>query len=125
MSDALCSDGDLMEGVAAEAASIAGHLKLSNLCWVYDDNGITIEGHTDLAFSEGVAQRFRGLGWHTIHVTDANDLATLQNAFDEFRATSDKPTLIIVNVGHRLWVPPTKPIPTAAHGRRSVKTKSN
>ena len=94
---ALCSDGDLMEGVAAEAASIAGHLKLSNLCWIYDDNGITIEGHTDLAFSEGVAQRFRGLGWHTIHVPDANDLASLQSAFDEFRATSDKPTLIIVN----------------------------
>jgi transketolase len=94
---ALCSDGDLMEGVAAEAASIAGHLKLSNLCWIYDDNGITIEGHTDLAFSEGVSQRFRGLGWHTIHVPDANDLASLQSAFDEFRATNDKPTLIIVN----------------------------
>ncbi len=94
---ALCSDGDLMEGVAAEAASIAGHLKLSNLCWIYDDNGITIEGHTDLAFSEAVAQRFRGLGWHTIHCTDANDLVSLQSAFDEFRATSDKPTLIIVN----------------------------
>ena len=94
---ALCSDGDLMEGVAAEAASIAGHLKLSNLCWIYDDNGITIEGHTDLAFSEGVAQRFRGLGWHTVHVTDANELGSLQAAFDEFRATTDKPTLIIVN----------------------------
>lgn len=94
---ALCGDGDIMEGVAAEAASLAGHLKLSNLCWIYDDNGITIEGHTDLAFSEGVAQRFRGLGWHTIHVTDANDLTSLQSAFDEFRATSDKPTLIIVN----------------------------
>ena len=94
---ALCSDGDLMEGVAAEAASIAGHMKLSNLCWIYDDNGITIEGHTDLAFSEGVAQRFRGLGWHTIHVTDANEIAALQSAFDEFKATHDKPTLIIVN----------------------------
>lgn len=94
---ALCSDGDLMEGVAAEAASIAGHMKLSNLCWIYDDNGITIEGHTDLAFSEGVAQRFRGLGWHTVHVTDANDLSSLQSALDEFKATTDKPTLIIVN----------------------------
>jgi transketolase len=94
---ALCSDGDLMEGVAAEAASLAGHLKLSNLCWIYDDNGITIEGHTELAFSEGVAQRFRGLGWHTVHVTDANDLPSLQSALDEFHATSDKPTLIIVN----------------------------
>ena len=63
---ALCSDGDLMEGVANEAASIAGHLQLSNLCWIYDDNGITIEGHTDLAFTENMGQRFQGLGWHTI-----------------------------------------------------------
>jgi transketolase len=93
---ALCSDGDLMEGVAAEAASIAGHLKLSNLCWIYDDNGITIEGHTDLAFSENVAQRFQGLGWHTILVEDANDLELLKKAFAEFKATTDKPTLIIV-----------------------------
>ncbi len=94
---AMCSDGDLMEGIANEAASIAGHLKLSNLCWIYDDNSITIEGHTDLAFSEGVAQRFHGLGWHTVHVTDANELGNLQSALDEFRATGDKPTLILVN----------------------------
>ena len=94
---ALCSDGDLMEGIASEAASIAGHLKLSNLCWIYDDNGITIEGHTDLAFSENMAVKFQGLGWHTIHVSDANDLSALQAAFDEFKATADKPTLIVVN----------------------------
>jgi transketolase len=94
---ALCSDGDLMEGISSEAASIAGHLKLSNLCWIYDDNGITIEGHTDLAFSENMAVKFQGLGWHTIHVSDANDLIALQVAFDEFKATSDKPTLIVVN----------------------------
>ena len=94
---ALCSDGDLMEGIASEAASIAGHLKLSNLCWIYDDNGITIEGHTDLAFSENMAVKFQGLGWHTIHVSDANDLNALQAAFDEFKATADKPTLIVVN----------------------------
>jgi transketolase len=93
---ALCGDGDLMEGVASEAASIAGHLKLSNLCWIYDDNGITIEGHTDLAFSENVAERFRGLGWNTISVTDANDLVALKRALDTFRATTDKPTLIVV-----------------------------
>jgi transketolase len=93
---ALCSDGDLMEGVAAEAASIAGHMRLSNLCWIYDDNGITIEGHTDLAFSENVAARFQGLGWHTILVEDANDLAALKKAFSEFKATKDKPTLIVV-----------------------------
>jgi len=93
----LCSDGDLMEGISSEAASIAGHLKLSNLCWIYDDNGITIEGHTDLAFSENMAMKFQGLGWHTIHVKDANDRDALQAAFDEFKATEDRPTLIVVN----------------------------
>ncbi len=93
---ALCSDGDLMEGVACEAASIAGHLKLSNLCWIYDDNGITIEGHTDLAFSENMPEKFRGLGWHTVVVKDANNLSELQRAFDEFKKTNDKPTLIVV-----------------------------
>ena len=93
---ALCSDGDLMEGVSTEAASMAGHLKLSNLCWIYDDNGITIEGHTDIAFTENMGQKFQGLGWNTILVEDANDLAALQNAFDAFKATTDKPTMIIV-----------------------------
>jgi transketolase len=93
---ALCSDGDLMEGVACEAASIAGHLKLSNLCWIYDDNGITIEGHTDLAFTENMPEKFRGLGWHTVVVNDANNLSELQKAFDEFKKTNDKPTLIVV-----------------------------
>jgi transketolase len=93
---ALCSDGDLMEGVACEAASIAGHLKLSNLCWIYDDNGITIEGHTDLAFTENMPEKFRGLGWHTVVVEDANDTRALQAAFDEFKRTQDKPTLIVV-----------------------------
>jgi len=92
----LCSDGDLMEGVAAEAASIAGHLKLSNLCWVYDDNSITIEGETHLAFSENVAERFRGLGWRVEHVADANDTAALAKALHAFKAEKDKPTLIIV-----------------------------
>jgi transketolase len=91
-----CSDGDLMEGVANEAASLAGHLKLSNLCWIYDDNTITIEGHTDLAFSETVATRFQGLGWNVIKVTDANDLKALRSAYKAFRDCQDKPTLIIV-----------------------------
>ena len=77
---ALCSDGDLMEGVGAEAASLAGHLKLSNLCWIYDDNTITIEGHTDLAFSEHVAERFAGYGWNVLKVDDVNDLAALRAA---------------------------------------------
>ncbi len=71
---ALCSDGDMMEGVASEAASLAGHLKLANLCWIYDNNHITIEGGTPLAFSESVAERFRGYGWNVLHVADANDL---------------------------------------------------
>jgi transketolase len=93
---ALCSDGDLMEGVGAEAASLAGHLKLDNLCWIYDDNGITIEGHTDLAFSEEVATRFVGYGWHVIKVNDANDLAALDAAYSEFKQTTGKPTMIIV-----------------------------
>ncbi len=93
---ALCGDGDLMEGVACEAASLAGHLKLSNLCWIYDDNGITIEGHTDLAYSENVALKYQGLGWNTVQVSDANDLAALKAAFENFKATKDRPTLIIV-----------------------------
>jgi transketolase len=112
---ALCGDGDLMEGVAAEAASIAGHLKLSNLCWIYDDNGITIEGHTDLAFSENVPERFRGLGWHTVVVEDANDLTALKNAFAEFKKTQDKPTLIVVRsvIGYGA---PNKANTHGAHG---------
>jgi transketolase len=92
----LCSDGDLMEGVTNEAASIASHLKLSNLCWIYDDNTITIEGHTELAFSECVATRFEGLGWNVVKVADANDLAALRSAYKAFEACNDKPTLIIV-----------------------------
>jgi len=93
---ALCSDGDLMEGVGCEAASIAGHLKLSNLCWIYDDNRITIEGETELAFSEDVGRRFEGLGWNVVHVEDANDLHALADAFRAFLNTTDCPTLIIV-----------------------------
>ena len=92
---ALCSDGDMMEGISGEAASIAGHLKLSNLCWIYDDNGITIEGSTDLAFSENVAERFTAYGWNVAHVADGNDLDAMRGAIKEFQA-SDKPTLIVV-----------------------------
>ena len=93
---ALCSDGDMMEGVASEAASIAGHLRLSNLCWIYDDNTVTIEGHTELAFSEDVAERFRGYGWSTLRVDDANDCEAFARAVDTFKATDDRPTLIVV-----------------------------
>ena len=92
----LCSDGDMMEGLSNEAASIAGHLKLSNLCWIYDDNTITIEGHTELAFSETVAKRFDGLGWNVLKVDDANDLKALGAAYQAFQKCTDKPTLIIV-----------------------------
>ncbi|MFM8780168.1 MAG: transketolase family protein, partial [Gemmatimonadota bacterium] len=84
------------EGVAAEAASIAGHLKLSNLCWIYDDNSITIEGETHLAFTENVAQRFEGLGWRIEHVADANDTAALRKALQAFKTEHEKPTLIVV-----------------------------
>lgn len=92
----LCSDGDLMEGVASEAASIAGHLKLPNLCWIYDSNHITIEGETDLAFDEDVAKRFEAYGWQTVTVEDAEDVAAFAKALDVFKATQDKPALIVV-----------------------------
>lgn len=93
---ALCSDGDIMEGIGCEAASLAGHLKLSNLCWVYDDNSITIEGDTGLSFSENAALRFEGMGWNTIVVEDANDLDEIGRAFHAFQETADRPTLIIL-----------------------------
>ena len=93
---ALCGDGDMMEGVASEAASLAGHLKLSNLCWIYDSNTISIEGHTSLAFIEDTGKRFEGYGWQVIHVDDANDTAALAAALETFRACDDRPTFIIV-----------------------------
>ncbi|HEY1425926.1 MAG TPA: transketolase [Caulobacteraceae bacterium] len=92
----ICSDGDLMEGVSGEAASLAGHLKLSNLVWIYDDNHVTIDGPTDLAFSEDVETRFKGYGWATQHVDDANDCEALARAIEAFQATGDRPTLIRV-----------------------------
>ncbi|GIX00704.1 MAG: transketolase [Pirellulaceae bacterium] len=112
---ALCSDGDLMEGVSCEVASLAGHLKLDNLCWIYDDNKITIEGETDLAFSEDVARRFEGLGWNTVRVEDANDLEAMDAALQAFRACKDRPTLIIVRsvIGYGS---PNKANSHAAHG---------
>ncbi|TXN10674.1 transketolase [Methylobacterium sp. WL122] len=94
---AICSDGDLMEGVASEAASIAGHLRLSNLCWIYDKNTITIEGHTELAFGEEVATRFLAYGWQVLRVADANDVHSISGAIETFLQSSDRPTIIIVN----------------------------
>jgi transketolase len=112
---ALCSDGDLMEGVGAEAASLAGHLKLSNLCWIYDDNKITIEGHTDLAFSECMQQRFAGYGWNVLHVDDINDLAAFRAALAGFQKTTDRPTLIVVR-SVIAWGAPHKQNTHGAHG---------
>ncbi|MCH7753289.1 MAG: transketolase [Planctomycetes bacterium] len=112
---AQCSDGDLMEGVSCEAASLAGHLKLSNLCWIYDDNGITIEGRTELAFSEDVAQRFGGLGWNVVRVADCNNLDALAKANEKFLQCDDRPTLVIVKtiIGYGA---PNKADTAAAHG---------
>ncbi len=93
---AQCGDGDLMEGLTCEAASLAGHLKLDNICWIYDDNHITIEGSTELAFSEDVPARFRSLGWQVVEVADANDLGALAAAYEAFLACDDRPTLIKV-----------------------------
>jgi len=93
----ICSDGDMMEGVASEAASLAGHLGLSNLCWIYDSNTVTIEGHTGLAFSEDVESRFKSYHWNVLRVPDANDTAAVGRALEIFRRTDDRPTLIIVN----------------------------
>jgi transketolase len=93
---AICSDGDLMEGISGEAASLAGHLKLSNLCWIYDDNHVTIEGDTDLAFDEDVARRFAGYGWAVEAVEDANDCEAFARTIERFQATRNQPTLIRV-----------------------------
>jgi transketolase len=112
---AMCSDGDLMEGIGGEAASLAGHLKLSNLCWMYDHNGITLDGPADWSFSEDVATRFVGYGWNVTRVADANDLEMLARAFETFEKTTDRPTLIIVD-SHIGYGSPHKHDSNAAHG---------
>jgi transketolase len=112
---AICGDGDMMEGISGEAASVAGHLKLANLCWIYDNNTISIEGHTELAFSEDVITRFKGYGWNTLHVTDANDTEALARAIETFKRNDDAPTLIVVDsvIGYGS---PNKHNTAAAHG---------
>jgi transketolase len=105
----------MMEGISSEAASLAGHLRLSNLCWIYDNNHITIEGTTALAFSEDVATRFLGYGWNVTRVGDANDLERLSNAFRTFQSTKDRPTLIIVD-SHIGYGAPHKQDTSGAHG---------
>jgi len=112
---ALCGDGDMMEGVSSEAASLAGHLKLGNLCWIYDNNRITIEGHTELAFSDDVATRFIAYGWNVTRVGDANDLVMLGRALANFKKTRDRPTLIIVD-SHIGYGSPHKQDTHGAHG---------
>lgn len=112
---AICGDGCLMEGVSNEAASLAGHLGLSNLCWIYDNNHITIEGKTDLAYNDDVATRFLGYGWNVQRVGDANDVDRLVDAFASFDATTDRPTMIIVD-SHIGWGAPHKQDTASAHG---------
>jgi transketolase len=112
---ALCGDGCMMEGISGEAASLAGHLRLANLCWIYDNNRITIEGNTALAFTEDVATRFIGYGWNVTRVGDANDLEMLARAFRTFQSTNDRPTLIIVD-SHIGYGAPHKQDTSGAHG---------
>jgi transketolase len=110
-----CSDGDMMEGVASEAASLAGHLRLDNLCWIYDNNHITIEGSTRLTFSEDIAARFQGYGWNVLRVGDANGTGLIENALDTFRKTKGRPTFIILD-SHIAYGAPHKHDTPEAHG---------
>src|SRR6202521_5804672 len=112
---AVCGDGDLMEGVGSEAASLAGHLCLDNLCWIYDNNHITIDGKTRITFTEDVATRFAAYHWNVLHVTDANDLTSIADALAAFRKTEDRPTLIILD-SHIGYGSPHKMDTSAAHG---------
>ena len=112
---AICGDGCLMEGVGSEAASLAGHLQLDDLCWIYDNNHITIEGKTSITFTEDVAARFLAYRWNVLRVGDANDLARIEDALDVFRKTTDRPTLIILD-SHIGYGSPHKIDTAAAHG---------
>ena len=112
---AQCGDGDIMEGVAAEAASLAGHLQLGNLCWIYDHNRVTLDGPASWSFSEDVMTRFVGYGWHVTRVADANDLLQLSRAYKEFLAHDDQPTLIVVD-SHIGYGSPHKQDSYEAHG---------
>ena len=112
---AICGDGDLMEGVASEAASLAGHLKLSNLCWIYDNNRVTLDGPAEWSFSEDVMTRFKGYGWNVTQVTDANNLEMLAGGYDNFLKSKDQPTLIVVD-SHIGYGSPHKQDSYEAHG---------
>jgi len=112
---AICSDGDLMEGVSGEAASMAGHQRLANLCWIYDNNHISIDGRTEITYQDDVAARFMGYRWNVTRVGDANDLDLVARAFEQFRQERDRPTLIIVD-SHIGWGAPHKVDTPEAHG---------
>ena len=111
----VCGDGCMMEGISSEAASLAGHLGLDNLCWVYDNNHITIEGNTSITFTEDVAARFLGYGWNVLRVGDANDIDRIQHALEVFRKTKGRPTFIILD-SHIGYGSPHKQDTAAAHG---------
>jgi transketolase len=112
---AVCGDGCLMEGIGSEAASLAGHLGLDNLCWIYDNNHITIEGNTGIAFTEDVEARFLAYGWNVLRVGDANDIERIEHAFDVFSKTKDRPTFIVLD-SHIGYGAPHKQDTSAAHG---------
>ena len=111
----LCGDGDMMEGISGEAASLAAHHKLSNLCWIYDNNHITIEGNTSLAFTEDVAARFKGYGWNVAHLTDANDTGAIAKVLHQFNQTTDRPTFVVLD-SHIGYGAPNKQDTKEAHG---------
>jgi transketolase len=112
---AVCGDGCMMEGVSSEAASLAGHLGLDNLCWIYDNNHITIEGKTSITFTEDIAARFLGYGWNVLRVGDANDMGLIENALNVFKETKGRPTFIILD-SHIGYGSPHKHDTAAAHG---------
>merc|ERR1719172_452576 len=112
---ALAGDGCLQEGLSHEAASLAGHLKLDNLCWIWDNNEITIEGNTSWSISEDIATRFLAYGWNILRVGDANDVGALSRAFNAFKKEKQRPTLIVVD-SHIAWGAPNKQDTHEAHG---------
>src|SRR5262245_11035565 len=112
---AICGDGCMMEGIASEAGSLAGHLQLDNLIWIYDNNHITIEGHTDITYTEDIAARFLGYGWNVLRVGDANDIERIENALTVFRKTKGRPTFLILD-SHIGYGSPHKQDTPEAHG---------
>ena len=112
---AVCGDGCMMEGISSEAASLAAHLGLDHLCWIYDNNHITIEGDTNIAFTEDVAARFLAYGWNVLRVGDANDIARIERAFEIFRKTKGRPTFIVLD-SHIGYGSPNKQDTPEAHG---------